>query len=66
MTAISWVKKSMNTTVSMDEKTAELVDLAHSFFSEDTDRIQRVKFWNTKEKGDIPADFGRKFKSKKK
>lgn len=65
MTALSWVNKKPNFGVPTDPKTRELVDLAIEYFQDENIR-SRVKFWSTKDRGDIPADFGRKFKSKKK
>ena len=63
--ALGWVSKKPNIGVEMDEKSRELVDLAIEYFQDENIR-SKVKFWSTKEKWDIPADFWRKFKPKKK
>lgn len=62
-TAISWVKKKdVVSNLARDESTKEiweLVDRALTWLRSNTYRTQIIK-WNTKEWGEIKADFGRK------
>jgi len=63
VTAITWVrKKCIKTKLKRLEKTAEVWDLtdrAINWLQENTVKNNILK-WNTKEWGEIPADFGRK------
>jgi len=63
VTAITWVrKKKINTTLCRSEETAQawdLTDRAIAWLGENEIENNILK-WNTKEWGEIPADFGRK------
>lgn len=59
-TAIAWVKKKeCNTTFECDEDLKKLICRAENFLKKENPKIN-IEKWNTREWGEIPADFGRK------
>lgn len=61
--AIGWVeKKRMNTTVPRDETTTEVWDLIEraTIWLENNEYPNKIYKWDTKNWGEIKADFGRK------
>lgn len=63
MIAMNWVRKNQaNTTISRDTSTEEiwnLIDRAHAWLQKNTYPNKLIK-WETKQWGEIKADFGRK------
>ena len=63
MTAMAWVRnKKVKTTLEKNElnkKSFELIDRALQWLNQNSFDTEIIK-WNTKEWGEIPADFGRK------
>ena len=58
MTAISWIKnKKVKTTFT---EYNDILERAKKYLFLTTFDMTRIKKWNTKEWGEIPADFGRK------
>lgn len=59
-TAMAWIRKGKaNTTFSDDEKTANLLKRAEIYLTNNPPKLEILK-WETKEWGEIPADYGRK------